>query len=147
VTPVTVTVVQSAVYPPGTPLGLRGWPLQPVNPTDRNGYEYDSYDSAAEHAEILTVPDWFPIKALRGYVLWDGLWSCYYDIHLSINAARAGARTKQNEDVPDCPPLWAPKEHYWSIADLTYDLKRGSQGAIIGGIITAVPLLKARGIF
>ena len=146
-TPVTVTVVESSIYPPGTPLGLRGFPLRAVKATDREGVDFDPLDSEGELAEILTVPEWFPYPAWRGKVLWDGLWSCYYDIHVSLRAARAGWRTKQDEDVPDCPPLWAHKSHYWAIADLVYDLKRGSQGAIIGGILTAVPLLKAWGIF
>lgn|GEM_PF-4901568 len=143
---VTAVTESPGPYPPGTPLGISGHPLGPLKPTDRNGHEYNSYDTAGEHAEILTIPDWFPIASLRGKVLWDGIFSCYYDIHLGINAFLAGWRTKQNEDVPKCPPLWAPKEHYWGIADIAYDIKRGSQGAIIGGAIMILTLLKTYGV-
>jgi hypothetical protein len=143
---VTTETAPLTTYPAGTPLGLRGFPLAALKATDREGFEYDPLDTEGEHAEILTVPQWFPIASLRGKVLWDGLWSCYYDIHLSLRAWRAGWRTKQNEDVPDCPPLWGHKSHYWAIADLTYDLKRGSQGAIISTIVLALPLLKAWGL-
>jgi hypothetical protein len=125
--------------------GLRGFPLGPTKPTDKNGVDYDSYDTIGEHAEILTIPQWFPIASLRGRVLWDGLWSCWYDIHLSINAFLAGWRTKQDQDVPNCPPLWEWKQHYWGIADVAYDIKRGSQGYIIGGLTILIPILRAKG--
>lgn len=125
--------------------GLRGYPLSAQKPTDENGRDFDSYDTAGEHAEILTIPQWFPIARLRGYILWDGLWSCYYDIHISINAFLAGWRTKQDEPVPKCPVLWAHKSHYWGIADVAYDIKRGSQGYIIGGLTILIPLLRAKG--
>jgi hypothetical protein len=123
--------------------GIRGYPLSAMRPTDENGRDFDSYDTASEHAEILTIPNWFPFW--KGRVLWDGMFSCYYDIHIAIEAFRRGWRTGQNENVPDVPVLWAHKGHYWIIADIAYDFKRGSQGAIIGGAIALAGALKVIG--
>jgi len=104
----------------------------------RPGYEYDPYDNPAEHAEILTF---------RGRVIYDGLFSTWREIHIGIRGAYAGLKTGTFEDLPECPPLWEDEgQYYEGISAIAYDLKRGSQSAIITGAALILAYLNAKGI-
>ena len=118
--------------------GIRGFPLSATKPTDVEGVDFDPYDTPEEHAEIFVV---------RGRVLWDGNLSTYREIHLAIRGIIAGLRCGTYEDLPKCPVLWSDEgQYYEGYGAIFYDLKRGSQGGIIGGIITLAAALKALGI-
>ena len=118
--------------------GIRGFPLAATKPTDVEGVDFDQYDTPGEHAEIFVF---------RGRVLWDGNLSTYREIHISIRGIVAGLRCGTYEDLPKCPVLWVDEAQYYEgYGAIAYDLKRGSQGGIIGGIITAIAAAKALGI-
>lgn len=124
--------------------GIRGFPLSATKPTDVEGVDFDQYDSEEEHAEIFVVPEWVPI--IGGKCLWNGNLSTYREIHIAIRGFYAGLRCKQDEDLPKCPILWAEEgQYYEGYAAIAYDLKRGSQGAIIGSAVTVIGIIKALG--
>jgi hypothetical protein len=97
-------------------------PVEPSCQDDRSGYEYDPYSTREERAEILHVGSW----------TYDGQFSNYREIHIGIAGAYAGLRTKTFEDLPKCPPLWGDEAQYYEgLAAIFYDLKRGTQGALV----------------
>jgi hypothetical protein len=69
------------------------------------GYDYDPYDTLGEHAEILTTPS--------GVILYDGPFSTYREIHISVRGIAAGLRAGTFSNVPPCPPLWQDEGQYW----------------------------------
>ena len=141
----TVTVVESTVYPPGTALGIRGFPLAAVKSTDIVGVDFDPHDTPEEHAEIFVVPTWFPFW--KGKVLWDGNLSTFRELHIATRGAIAGLRCGTYEDLPKAPVLFEDEgQYYEGYAAIFYDLKRGSQGGIIGGIMALAAGLKAFGL-
>jgi hypothetical protein len=85
------------------PETVYGVPVQDRRP----GYEFDPYDAPDEHAEIFKVGD---------RVIWDGLWSTYREIHISMKAIFAGLKASTLQNVPDCPPLWQDEGQYWLLA-------------------------------
>jgi len=97
----------------------------PVTPKGA-GYDYDPYDTPGEHAEIFQF---------RGKVYWDGAFSTYREIHISIRGFYAGLRCGTFEDLPVAPPLWQDEgQYYEGVAAIAYDLKRGSAG-FIGSVV------------
>jgi len=113
--------------------GIRGFPLSASKNTDVEGVDFDQYDTEAEHAENFVLPDWFPIASLRGRVLYDGFCSTSREWHITVRGFMAGLRISTWDNLPKCPVLWQDEAQYYeAAAAVAYDLKRGSQGAIIG---------------
>jgi len=116
-------------------VGLRGFPLAATKREDKEGENFDQYDTADEHAENFVVPDWFPVKAWRGKVIYDGFCSTYREWHITWRGFFAGLRCGTFEDLPKCPVLWQDEAQYYeAAAAVAYDLKRGSQSAILTGV-------------
>ncbi len=126
--------------------GIRGFPLAAIKNTDIEGVDFDQYDTEAEHAENFVIPDWFPIASLRGKVLYDGFCSTYREWHITVRGFMAGLRISTWDNLPKCPVLWQDEgQYYEAAAAVAYDLKRGSQGAIIGMISLIFTLAVAKG--
>lgn len=104
----------------------------------RPGYETDPYNTPEEHAELIQF---------RGRVLYDGLFSTWREIHISIRGFYAGLRTGTFENLPECPPLWQDEgQYYESMAAIAYDLKRGQQSAIVAIGTVLLTYLKLKGV-
>jgi hypothetical protein len=89
--------------------------------------EKDPYDSPEERAEIFV---W------NGKVYWDGLFSTYREIHISIRGFYAGLKCGAFEDLPKCPVMWSDEgQYYEGFAAIAYECKRYGLGALAGGLI------------
>lgn len=98
----------------------------PVTAKGKPGYDFDDYNTPEEHAEIFV---W------KGKVIWDGAFSTYREIHISIRALYAGLKAGSLSAVPDCPPLWEDEGQYWTIAMLANVAKILVYGMILMSIM------------
>jgi len=98
----------------------------------------DPYDTPEEHREIIQI---------FGRVLYDGPFSTWREIHIGIRGFVSGLRTGTFEDLPKCPPEWEDEgQYYEGVAAIAYDLKRGSQSALLTIAGIGLGYLKLKGI-
>jgi hypothetical protein len=92
----------------------------------------DPYDTPEERKEILSF--------------YDGPFSTWREIHITVRGAYAGLQTGTFENLPKCPAEWSDEgQYYEGAAAIAYDLKRGSQSAILTTITLIGGYLALRG--
>lgn len=115
------------------PETVNGVPVQ----ERRAGYEFDPYDTPAEHAEILTI---------RGRVLYDGPFSTFREIHIGIVGTAAGLRAGTFENVPPCPPLWQDEQQYFDGCAMIANVIKSNWPGVLATITGGWLYLKTQGI-
>lgn len=103
----------------------------------RAGYEFDPYDTPGEHAEILTMHD---------KVMYDGPFSTFREIHISIRATAAGLRVGTLSNVPECPPLWQDEAQYWDGCAMIANVIKCNWPGVLATLTGGMLYLKTQGI-
>ena len=98
------------------------------------GYDFDPYDSPAEHAEGFFIGK--IIGKITGEA--DGFCSTYREWHIFVAGISAGFRAPQIGAIPSCPPLWAEEAQYYDAAAMVTNVAKiyGSSAiATLGGVV------------
>lgn len=94
--------------------------------------ESDPYDSPGERAEIFSN--------------YNGLFSTWREIHISIRAVAAGLRAPQLGQVPECPAMWKDEGQYWDGCAMIANVAKIYGSASIATLMGAVVALKLGGL-